>query len=313
MNENIPKISIFIPIYNKEKYIKKCIENIQNQTLKDIEIIAVNDFSNDSSLEIIKEYSKNDKRIKIVNNDENYGLLYSRAMGIINSKGEYLMNLDPDDEFQGPDNLEFLYNKAKKAKVDLISFATLFKCDEQIAIKCTNFHKIYRQPQIFESAFNSTNNLKDFLIWNKLVKKEIYLQAYNIFKQKIYNEKWNYHEDNIWSILVNKYAQKMICINKLIYIYNQQNDSLMKNRYDKIELNNLMSRHLMYKEIFKSKKEEKYLIAEYLEIISFIEESDNFYKIIKKNYKIRNELIEMFINFSKNYSYPDIIKNKNIF
>ena len=56
----------------------------------------------------------------------------------------------------------------------------------------------------------------------------------------------------------------------------------MKNRYDIIELNNLIYRHLMYKEIFKSKKEEKYLFAEYLEILSFIEESDNFYKIIKK-------------------------------
>lgn len=203
-------------------------------------------------------------------------------MGILNSSGEYIMNLDPDDEFQGPDNLEFLYNKAKKAKGDFISFATFFKFNEQITIKFTNFHKIDRQPKIFESAFNSTNNLKDFLLWNKLVKKEIYLQAYNFFKQKIYDEKWNYHEDNIWSILVHKYAKKIICANKLIYIYNEQKDSLMKNRYDIIELNNLIYRHLMYKEIFKSKKEEKYLFAEYLEILSFIEESDNFYKIIKK-------------------------------
>ena len=109
MNSNQPKISIFIPIYNKERYIKRCIESIQNQTLKNIEIIAVNDYSNDSSLDIIKECSKNDSRIKIVNNDKNYGLLYSRAMGILNSTGEYLMNLDPDDELEGSDNLEFLY------------------------------------------------------------------------------------------------------------------------------------------------------------------------------------------------------------
>ena len=66
--------------------------------------------------------AKNDLRIKIINNDKNRGLLYSRAMGILNSKGEYLMNLDPDDEFKGSDNLEYLYKMAKKSKIDFISF-----------------------------------------------------------------------------------------------------------------------------------------------------------------------------------------------
>ena len=93
----IPKISIFLPIYNKEKYLKRSIISIQKQSLKEIEIIAINDFSTDKSLEILKELQKNDKRIKIINNKNNYGLLYSRAMGIQNSAGEYIMNLDPDD------------------------------------------------------------------------------------------------------------------------------------------------------------------------------------------------------------------------
>ena len=310
MNNSIPKISIFIPIYNKQQYLKRCIDSIQNQTLKDIEIIAVNDHSNDSSLEIIKEYSKNDSRIIIINNNNNYGLLYSRAMGVYNSKGEYIMNVDPDDEFEGADNLEYLYNKAKKSKVDIISFATLYKSNEQITIKCTKFHKIYRQPLIFESAFNSKNNLIDFLIWNKLIKREIYLKAYEFFRPKIYGEKWNYHEDNIWSILVNKYAKTMICVNKLIYIYNDFKDSLMKNRYNIIELNNLIYRHFMYKKIFTTQKEKKYLIAEYLEIINFIEESDNFYKIIKNNDKIRIQLYKIFINFTKNYSSSVKVKQK---
>ena len=278
--KNIPKISIFIPIYNKEKYIKRSIDSIRRQTLKDIEIIAINDFSNDSSLEILKELSKNDSRIKIINNNKNYGLLYSRAIGILNCTGEYIMNLDPDDEFENPKNLEFLYNNIKKSNLDIISFGALFKYNEQITIKCTNFHKIYRQPELFKSAFNSTNNLKDFLIWNKIVKKELYLKAYEIFKEKIYGEKWNYHEDNIWSILINKYGKSMRCINKVIYIYNDLNDSLMKNRYNEMELKNLIYRHRMYKKIFTLKREEQYLIAEHLEIISFFEESKNFYKLI---------------------------------
>lgn len=81
--KNIPKISIYMPIYNKSKYLKRSIKSIQSQTLKNIEIIAVNDCSTDNSLTILKKMVKKDSRIKIVNNKKNYGLLYTRAMGIL--------------------------------------------------------------------------------------------------------------------------------------------------------------------------------------------------------------------------------------
>ena len=107
-----PKISIFIPIYNKENFINRCIQSILTQTLKDIEIIAVNDHSNDSSLKILEALTKRDNRIKIINNYKNHGLLYSRAVGILKSSGEYLMNLDADDELKGHNSLKYLYFKA---------------------------------------------------------------------------------------------------------------------------------------------------------------------------------------------------------
>ena len=311
-NENhyIPNISVFVPIYNKNKYLKRSFESIQKQTLNDIEIIAINDFSNDSSLQVLEELAKNDSRIKIINNDRNYGLLYSRAIGILNCRGEYILNLDPDDEFEGPDNLEYLYKIAKKSNLDIVSFGALFKYNNQYTIKCSNFHKIYRQPKLFASAFNSTNNLNDFLIWNKLIKKELYLYAYELFKSKIYGEKWNYHEDNIWSILVNRYGKSMRCVNKLIYIYNDLSDSLMKNRHDLMELNCLIYRHEAYLDIFKSRSDEKYLIPEYLEIINFLEESENYYKLIKENEKIRLNLIKIFVKFTNKYELPKNMKEK---
>ena len=111
-----------MPIFNKEQYLKESIQSIQNQTLKQIEIIAVNDFSSDNSIKILKKLSKIDKRIKIVNNDRNHGLLYSRAMGIINCTGEYVINLDPDDQFSSPNNLKILYNKAKRFNIDTIIY-----------------------------------------------------------------------------------------------------------------------------------------------------------------------------------------------
>ena len=111
-----------MPIYNMQKYLRKAFLSIQNQTLKDIEIVAINDYSNDKSLEIIKDFAKKDSRIKIINNKKNKGLLYSRAMGILHSSGDYLMNLDPDDELVGEDALEYLYNKTIFSKADIISF-----------------------------------------------------------------------------------------------------------------------------------------------------------------------------------------------
>jgi glycosyltransferase involved in cell wall biosynthesis len=117
-----PKVSVFLPIYNREKYLKRSINSIQNQTLKEIEIVAVNDCSTDNSLKILKQLAKNDSRIKIINNDRNHGLLYTRAMGILNCTGEYVLNLDPDDQFQGINNLEILYRVAKYKNTDMVIY-----------------------------------------------------------------------------------------------------------------------------------------------------------------------------------------------
>ena len=132
----IPKISIFLPIYNMQNYIGKTLRLLQKQTLKDIEIIAVNDFSSDNTYEILKNFALKDKRIKIINNTKNSGLLFSRAMGILHSTGEYLLNLDPDDELNSPDNLKYLYKKAVSSNVDIISFNFLLKSNMKIINLC---------------------------------------------------------------------------------------------------------------------------------------------------------------------------------
>lgn len=121
-SSKIPKVSVFLPIYNKEKYLLRSINSIKSQSLKNIEIIAINDCSTDNSLKMLKKLSKKDNRIKIINNDRNHGLFYSRAEGIINSMGEYLINLDPDDKFESNSDLQLLYDKAKKSNLDYILY-----------------------------------------------------------------------------------------------------------------------------------------------------------------------------------------------
>ena len=262
-----PKISIFLPIFNKEKYIEKCIQSIQNQTLKDLEIIAVDDDSSDKTLQKLITLAKEDKRIKIVKNDKNHGLLYSRAMGILNSSGEYLMNIDPDDFLHGNDSLEYLKNQTIINNVDIITFDVYNKRTNKI-FKCEKENIIQKQPKLFYSLFRENNIIRDYLIWNKLIKKEIYLKAYEFLKKEIYNGKWNYFEDDIWNILVNKYAKSKLCVNRLIYIYNYNEDSLMSTRFGIIEFQNILYRHEIYKKIFKSKQNEKYLKAEYFYLLN---------------------------------------------
>ncbi len=111
----MPKVSIIIPTYNGEKFINKTIESVVGQTYKDWELIIVDDFSNDNTKEIIKEWEKEDKRIRSIFLDKNSGgPAHPKNIGIENSKGEYVAFLDHDDEWM-PEKLEkqidFLKNK----------------------------------------------------------------------------------------------------------------------------------------------------------------------------------------------------------
>ena len=86
-----PKISVVIPLYNQEKNIGRTINTIKNQNMKNIEIIIVNDKSLDNSLKVIKIYQKYDKRIKVINNKNNMGILYSRCIGALSARGKYII------------------------------------------------------------------------------------------------------------------------------------------------------------------------------------------------------------------------------
>jgi len=125
ISEN-PKVSIIIPLYNTGKRTKLIIRSIQNQNMEDIEIILVNDFSNDNTLEIIEKLKEEDPRIKIINNNsKNMGTLYSRCIGVLQSKGEYITNLDHDDFIFDEDVFDTAYKASENGKFDIIDFFIL--------------------------------------------------------------------------------------------------------------------------------------------------------------------------------------------
>ena len=94
----IPKVSVIIPVYNVENYLHECLDSVLNQTLKEIEIICIDDGSTDNSLNILKEYAKKDSRI-FLSSRKNKGVGYTRNECIQNAHGEFIAFLDPDDYY----------------------------------------------------------------------------------------------------------------------------------------------------------------------------------------------------------------------
>ena len=112
MNDT-PKVSVIIPIYNQEKYLRECLETVLLQNLQEIEVICINDGSTDGSFNILSELAWTDDRLRIIN-QENKGVGEARNVGIREAKGEFVAFIDPDDKYYNFKALELLYNKAKE-------------------------------------------------------------------------------------------------------------------------------------------------------------------------------------------------------
>ena len=173
----------------------------------EIEIILVNDFSQDNSSKIIEEIQKKDNRIKILNNYRNMGILYSRSVGVLLSKGKYILNLDQDDMFFDEDVFEKLYESAEEGKYDIISFMEVEGNNYNISIYdmkdrgCT-YHSnnlIIYQPELsYYLLFkNDEFSVFDIQIWGKLFQATTYKKAVYLLGKKRYSTFNTINEDMI--------------------------------------------------------------------------------------------------------------------
>ena len=120
-----PKVSVIISLYNAEKKILPAIRSVQNQNLQEIEIVCVNDKSNDTTLSILKELQSKDPRINIIINKYNRGTLYNKIYGALESKGEYIAFIDVEEGFANPDILKIAYETATKKyneKIEIVNY-----------------------------------------------------------------------------------------------------------------------------------------------------------------------------------------------
>ena len=168
------KVSVIVPAHNASKYLRKCLDSLVNQTLKDIEIIVINDASTDNTKQILDEYKSKYKNIKVFTNKMNKGIGYNRNLGIKKANGKYISFIDSDD-YVDIAFLEKMYNKAENNNLDLV----ICNYNKVLEKANGNFENIELDFQIpyFEAA-NLKNN-PSLLInvnlapWNKLYKKEL--------------------------------------------------------------------------------------------------------------------------------------------
>lgn len=224
------KVSIVVPVCNVERYLKECMDSILAQTLKEIEIICVDDGSKDNSLKILKEYEAKDSRV-IVITKPNSGYGNTMNVGMAKAKGEYIGIVESDD-YVKPDMFEKLYNKAKETNAEVVKsdhyiFSTKNgKAESEFQAICPEwfYNKVLNAevcPEVFNFAMMNWTGvyLRSFIEENKIVHNETPGASF---------------QDNGFWFKVFTSAKKMVFINEAFYYYRQDNPNSSINDKKKV-------------------------------------------------------------------------------
>ncbi len=222
----MPKVSVIIPIYNTEKYLRECLYSVINQTLKDIEIICVDDGSTDNSLNILKEYAERDDRIKIISK-ANSGYGHSMNIGIENACGDYIGIVESDDYVE-LNMFETLYKKAIEYNVDIVK-SRFFYYDsryntniESEEINCPYFEVI--EPLKCMDVFGIAPS-----IWSCLYKKSL-IKDNNI---KFLETPSASYQDTSFAYKTKACAKNMMILKDAFLHYRTDNENSSVNSSDK--------------------------------------------------------------------------------
>ena len=205
------KVSVVVPVYNVEKYLKRCLDSIFNQTYKNIEIILVNDGSKDNSRDICEEYEKNFDNIVLIN-QENGGLSAARNTGLKYVKGEAVTFVDSDDWLE-LDAIEYYVDSMKKYDVDMVVTNNIRTKDYQENILQPNNIKeeVLSQEDYAKKFFKIDGNSIEYYAWSKLYKREI--------MEDVEFPVGLFAEDVLGTFRYMKNAQSIFYSNKITYNY----------------------------------------------------------------------------------------------
>jgi len=214
------KISVIVPVYNVETYLRKCLDSLVNQTLADIEIICTDDGSTDNSPAILQEYAAIDNRVKIITQN-NFGVSNARNNGLKLAEGEYIGFCDPDDRVEA-DFYEKLYNYATQYNAD-IAAANIIKVKKNKLKKFFTF----KNTTICEDYKEKLKicDIPDYsYIWNKIYKRKPIIENNLLFEEgKVY-------EDIRFSVQVLALLNRLVTVPDTTYYYLSRPGSIVHNR-----------------------------------------------------------------------------------
>lgn len=284
------KISIIVPVYNVEKYLYDCINSILKQTISDFELILVNDGSKDNSGRICDEFSKRDKRIKVIHK-ENGGLSSARNAGIEVAKGEYIGFIDSDDYIHS-NMYEILYKNAQKYLSDIVvcDFLKVNELINEDIIDCDIYCKTKNMTNIESINELYTFNATTFVIApNKLYKRRLF-EDIRYRDGKLHEDEFIIHELLYESKIISYVPIKL-------YFYRNNNNSITKSKY-KVERLDAVEAYIERIQYFhgknelqlKYKAEKAYsltLLEHYFRAKSELENIERELRILKNDFNCR--------------------------
>lgn len=204
-----PKVSVIVPVYNVEQYLPMCLDSIINQTLKDIEVICVNDGSTDNSLKILETYAQKDKRIRVLSKD-NGGLSSARNYGLRKATGNYVGFVDSDDEIDN-DFYAQLFYLGDKYDTDIV-------CGIGYNTKSIDE---YPEHAVVSDLRTKINLVRNGAVWSKIFKKDLFNNIK--FPEGLY---W---EDNPVLLQLLIASRKVAYTNKAKYLYRDNPNSITRD------------------------------------------------------------------------------------
>lgn len=230
--ENI-KISVIIPVYNTQKYLKKCLDSVLQQSLQDYEIICINDGSVDCSGEILKEYAANNDRI-VLFTQTNQGLSAARNVGIKAARGEYIYFLDSDDYIE-PDTLETAYHELETKRLDIVYFDMYAFGENGISQKAVDDKNRYYNRSCTYPAVYSGHELLYALLKNHdyscPVGKQVIRRGF-LMEQQIQFYQGIVHEDELYTFQTMILAARVAYIERVLHHRRLRPESIMTRPLD---------------------------------------------------------------------------------
>ena len=289
------KVSIIVPVYNAEKYIKQCLESIISQTYENIEIIVVNDGSKDNSLNILKEYVKKSNKMKLVDK-KNGGVSSARNAGLKEATGEYITFVDSDDWLE-KNAIEIMLRNIKD--FDIIQSSYYINADIKFNQKENNTDDInkIKRDILMKNYITDSNTGALRCVWGKLIKREA---IKNIkFEESIY-----LLEDGLFLYECMDNIKKIKFIKENLYHYRKLNDSAC-NRFNEDQLSQYDNIAKKLKKLLKEDEEYIYNKVMFECLMTYIS------RVIKYRKFSRKEMIKKIKNICSEEKYQNVITNIN--